>query len=203
VREVDADAVQDDPARQPIYQAGVVAGSAAVAFDGEKQFLIADPLTNALREASGLTITFVARTMHDRAQFVLAIQEEDANVDVARIGFTKPDAVRVKVSERGGRDYLDSGSQLLYGFAIYTLVIDRNLVSVFMDGKAILEKPAVTPAFSAARRVSIGQEWDDAGAPSDFFAGQLAELVVYGRALDPDERRSLEAYLAKKYALTY
>lgn len=195
-----ADAVQTDPARQPVLLPSVLGGSAVVSFDGG-QFLTADALTEALRRGGGLTVMFVGRPTADRAQFVVAVQQEDPNIDVARIGYTAPDSVRVKVSPQPVRDYLDSKPQALYGFAVYAMVVSREAVEVFMDGRSIIRASIAPPPLGEARRFSIGQEWDEGGQPSDLFAGQLAELAVYERALEPSERRSVEAYLAKKYAL--
>ena len=195
-----ADATQAEVSRQPVLLPGVLAGSAVVDFDGAAQFLQADRLTEVLRNARALTILFVARPQADRAQFVVAVQQSNPNIDVARIGYTSPDAVRIKVSDVQGREYLDSGPQALYGFAVYAMVIDRSSVEVFLDGRSILRRSIEPLELAEARHFSIGQEWDDAG-PSDFFQGQLAELAVYERALERDERRAVEAYLARKYGL--
>ncbi len=194
------EATQPDAARQPVLLPNVLGGSAVVSFDGA-QFLLADAVTEALREARGLTVLFVGRPTADRAQFVVAVQQQDPNIDVARIGYTSPDGVRVKVSPKQARQYYDSKPQALYGFAIYTMVVSREAVEVFMDGRSIIREAIAAPPLAEARRLSIGQEWDEGGQPSDFFEGQLAELAIYERALEPEERRSVEAYLAKKYAL--
>jgi len=202
VTDIPGDAIQPEGGRQPTFQTSVISGSPVVQFDGQKQFLSADDLTGVLRRGTGMTIMFVGRVLEDRPQFVVSVQQQDGNVDVARIGFAQPQVIRVKMSpDPVATQYLDSKTQLLFGFAIYSVVVERSHVEVYFDGKSVISDGIDAPQISLARRVSIGQEFDEGNVPSDFFAGQIAELAIYDRALSSDARRAVEAYFAKKYAL--
>ena len=47
---------------------------------------------------------------------------------------------------------------------------------------------------------SQADTFDGAVAATGFFAGDLAELVVYNRALTDEERDQLDRYFARRYA---
>jgi hypothetical protein len=46
---------------------------------------------------------------------------------------------------------------------------------------------------------SQADAFDGNVAAAGFFAGELAEIVVYNRALSDDERGRLETYFAQRY----
>ena len=73
---------------------------------------------------------------------------------------------------------------------------------MFVNGEQVLSWPIrKLGTLDKAGTFSVGMEWD-AGEPSDFFGGYLAELIVLNRSLLTSERTLLEDMLLKKYQIT-
>lgn len=90
---------------------------------------------------------------------------------------------------------------MINAFAVYAAVFSAERAQLYQDGREAVAGAIAKPIpFGAARYFSIGQEWDGEKA-SDFFGGDLAELIVFGRALSAAERRGVELYLTAKYQL--
>ena len=76
---------------------------------------------------------------------------------------------------------------------------DQDQIRWFIDGHA--HRPAMQTDFEVQTRnvVRLGAVLKRPGDTQQFFHGQLAELLVYNRALEDDERRALEQYLSEKW----
>jgi serine/threonine protein kinase len=195
-------ASQADPTMQPKLTRVTAKGQPAVIFGGG-QFLTSDALATHLRNADGLTAIFVARIdPRPDKHYLFSIQGADQQRDSFRVGFASEGRFRVKASPTPGPPYIDSELGVVRGeWAIYSVSAGLESVAVYIDGVERLSasiQPAVN--FYDATFFSIGQDWDR-GGPSDFLVGDLAELVVYGRRLDGDERRGLELGFAAKYGI--
>jgi hypothetical protein len=76
---------------------------------------------------------------------------------------------------------------------------DQDQFRWFIDGHA--HHPAAQTGFEVQTRnvVRLGAVLKGRGDTQHFFQGQLAELLVYNRALDDGERKTLEDYLSGKW----
>lgn len=197
------DAVQMDPERQPTLNKTGPNYLPVVVFDGKDDFLVANRVAHALREAKSLTAIYVARSLGSSVSYVWSIHEGDKTTDVCRAGYARGDTLRLK-AERDIGVYHDLPGQMINAFTVTSAVFGESKFELYVDGALKLEDHLKAPiAFPRAQFFSLGQEWDDDGKPSDFFRGELAELVFFSRALTPEERRSVELYLAKKYGLAF
>lgn len=59
----------------------------------------------------------------------------------------------------------------------------------------------VTAGTNALTGLTIGARFDGAAAPSGFMEGDIAEVILYNRALSTAEMRKIERYLGRKYGL--
>ncbi|TVS16279.1 MAG: hypothetical protein EA424_14505 [Planctomycetaceae bacterium] len=76
---------------------------------------------------------------------------------------------------------------------------DSDQIGWFIDGHAHL--PSTQTGYQVRTRnvLRIGAVLHRPGDTQQFFHGQLAELLIYDRALEDDQRQMLESYLANKW----
>ena len=195
-------ASQETAVFRPHYFPKSTDGPAFVRFDGKDDFLVADGVATDLRRAKGLTAIWVVRLRRAKVQYVWSVHGEDRLRDVIRGGYSRNSRVRTKLDPKSGSAYHDADEMVaLDTWGMYSLVIDQEEGRLYAAGEEILRaEMRDAPRFFESTYFSIGQEWDDVG-PSDFFAGDLVELIVFDRNLYNDERRSIERYLAETYGL--
>jgi hypothetical protein len=195
-------ATQEDANARPRFFPKELGGPAFVRFDGTDDFLVADGVANLLRRAKGVTAIWVVRLRRAKVHYVWSVHGENRIADVIRGGFNRHGGVRTKLDPKFGANYHDAGERAaLDTLGMYSLVVDQEEGRLFAAGEEILRSPMPdAPRFFESTFFSIGQEWDDVG-PSDFFAGDIIELIVFDRSLYDEERRSVERYLAETYGL--
>jgi hypothetical protein len=67
---------------------------------------------------------------------------------------------------------------------------------LFVNGAQVLQRSNALPTITrVANMASIGKGFSS----KNFFPGDIAEIIVYKRALSDTERASVEAYLKAKY----
>jgi prepilin-type N-terminal cleavage/methylation domain-containing protein len=77
-------------------------------------------------------------------------------------------------------------------------VFTGSLNTIYLNGTAY---PSVASSGNFnVRSVFIGSRWYNS-APNCFYSGDLAELIIFNRALKDEERKSIEQYLGKKFSL--
>jgi hypothetical protein len=86
-------------------------------------------------------------------------------------------------------------------FRVRTIVADAAGLNWFLDGQAAGSYFDACYEIQNSSIVWIGSPWFRAGREElrEYFMGDLAELVIYKRALPPAERESVEAYLREKW----
>ena len=189
---------QLDYASQPIFLASAVNGLPALAFDGAARFLNADSVAPSLRGATGVTVFIVNRQDEGKVHYMLSLAKDDRIGDIIRAGYGDGGA---KLRVRVAKHFYDSSVQSFLGFGIFTGVYSPEEAAIFYNGLEHLRKKLHERAtFGKTTYVTIGQEWDAQG-PSDFFNGEISELIIFGRVLEFDERRGVEQYLSDKYKI--
>jgi serine/threonine-protein kinase len=195
-------ATQQNPASQPQLKRRRINGLPAVVFDGENDYLQSEALAGLLRDKSSMTVVFVGRVHTDRNQYVFAIQPRDLNGNIARGGYAQGERLRAKTTNTLGPPYADSEPLQVFGFGVVVMTFTPDRLLIRFNGKERLSTAIDPPIrYLDSTMFTLGQEWDGPGKPSDLFDGELAELAVFGRALDPNEARDLELYLGNKYGI--
>jgi uncharacterized repeat protein (TIGR01451 family) len=80
-----------------------------------------------------------------------------------------------------------------------TAIEDNNTFSFFNNGTA--NGTASTNSSPSTYRLTIGSH-NANGGDKNFFNGQIAEVIVFDRAISAAERANVESYLAIKYGVT-
>ncbi len=176
-------------------------GKPVVKFDGVDDYLTSDAIAASLISIDQLTVIVVAASEADRDQIVWSIHRGDKTTDVARFGFAEGSKVRVKCTEKVGKDYYDQVINGTEHLSVYSVTFDRERAVAYKNGQQILDHQLPRPIdFSQARYFSIGQEYDK-GKPTDFLSGSVAELLMVTRVLSDQERGALERQLMDRYGI--
>lgn len=192
------DATQGTAFRQPTFRPNVVNGRPVVRFDGN------DSLTLPTIDWSGtaaVTIVVVHQAGAGPTGDLLNVGEATLVTD----GFyLRRNLSRIEAGVRGNVGYalVNTGGTYTTPAFVATAVLDKSLstneASVWINGQT--DGPTRSSNSNNAGAFGNRPGWIGGRAEtSDFFTGDLGELLVYGRALDAGERAKVEAYLRKKW----
>jgi hypothetical protein len=191
----DNDAVQLDSASQPQLVSGDLNGQPAVRFDGN-----ADSLS-------------LPNFMAGQAAGEIFVVLKAANTGLST-GNSKPYSLGGAQGPYNGTDYTaqdsllydDFGSSATFeigqpklgldGWRVYNVSSSGTGWAARQDGIVLYSTPDNTVSFPTGASLALGQ-----GADGSPWAGDIAEVIVYNRALSNSERATVEGYLANKYGL--
>lgn len=204
-------AVQSAAARRPQLVRGAIAGKPAVRFDGADDYLAIEQLNYAAAGViDGLTLFALLRTTTPQTQALVSF-DRNAYWSLELTGGANAGRVRWSTQpQAGGGHDLDSPGALADGR--WRLVCGRFAAGatatkqLFIDGVLVAEANA-HPGQNAGSGVT---RFGFVGAPSQaatfdgpigagLFRGEIAEIVLYDRALSDSERDRVEHYFAEKY----
>lgn len=187
------DATQATGAKQPVHRAGVLAGQPVVRFNGSSQYL----------QALGFSALSLPLTV-----FVVASQSGAAGSQRHFLFLDGPSGTL-------GMFWSDSSTNLFLGdatntwtglikatpalpLAIYSgqLVPGGGTSSLWANGALQVTNTGTISA--TLSQPSIGA----AAAPSNYWAGDIAAIILYDRALSATERDQVQQYLAQTYGLS-
>ena len=204
--------VQDNPAARPIRVDNIAkGGTPVVRFDGVDDWLGKLDLDLSRREMT----VFIVAAPHSNAGWFRAILSANKrrandyvtgiNIDQSGSGGGLFDTVNVEGAGFGGAVNLMNGRARFGTFHVLALTCapGKNGVRLAVDGKTHRGRDRGDSAialdeFRVASRYYSNTA--DPATPQGFFHGDLAEVLVYGRALTDDERARVEGYLQKKHA---
>jgi hypothetical protein len=187
-------ATQTISARQPVYLADVLNGRPVVDFDGVDDYLtITASLVGGGRAR---TVAFVARPNVVAATGIMDLGDGSRTGGAFMI--TPETAVRVGVGYRIWRNALPT-ARASVGVVILNGKSTDNLAG-WIDGSPLGVASTVTTSINTKGVTTIGS-WTASPIGPYNFAGDIAELIVYDRALSTTERQQIERYLASKYSL--
>lgn len=196
-------ASQATAARRPQLVAAAINGRAAVRFDGVDDRL---DLASNVFAAGGfpLTVIAVVRTSDDAAHLA-GTGSSSAGYLTSYGGALTIVGGRaaVKANSASAGLHLQSVSALAGGAArIVAAVASSSSSVIFVDGEPQGSSSTAPSAYAYGKSTVGASDGSSSGASQDPFAGDLAELIVYPRALSAAEREGAEAYLAERYAVS-
>lgn len=188
------DAVQEgqDWRMRPNYFPGTLNGRPVVHFDGDDFLTIRATLARGNRSR---TVLLVARPYLQTSMSIIDLG--DGSAEGAAFMITPELAVRT-----GGGAQLFSNPLPTNRHSIVAIMLAGGTtadVLAWMGG--VFQMPAASPftAIDTRGNATVGA-WT--AAPSTHgFKGEIAEILVYDRALSAGERAEVEQYLAEKYAI--
>jgi putative heme-binding domain-containing protein len=201
---------QSAPERRPRFRQEFT--GAFLRFDGTNDCLEASLLNSGW---SNLTVFLVAAPRSNAGGFRGFFGFSQAgrndytsgmNLDFGPFGTPQLSSLNTEGAGFGGAASLWSGPPALFG-KWHTLTIPNQpgvrAVQLFVDGAPLGTRDR-QPGFLECDTFVLGaRHYSNSGEPpftQGFFHGDIAELLLYGRALPEAERTAVEKYLAAKYA---
>jgi len=180
--------VDGDVTRRPTFRLGAAGGPPAVEFDGD-DYLWADRATEFGTLAGDKTVFFVVRVRSGDGGYVF-----DGTTTQGR------NAVFTGQSSDPHRWHAFAGSAPPFGpfvehdvFQVHSVQIAAGQIEHFVGGTSIYSGSSTIAAWEGltlGARYTLDHE----------LIGDVAEMLIYGRALSVAERQAVEGYLTSRYA---
>jgi hypothetical protein len=193
-------AQQLDENLAPVLTNNAVNGRPALRFDGTDDFLeIADSVSLSI--VGDITSFFVLR-FADFATFRGIWAKTSANLPAPTDMYALPSNGRLRLYRGNGTgtgiQFVDSASPFTAGnFLLAGFDQAGTAVTHYLNGLANGTGSITVPLADTDGTLRIGTRADLVTK----LKGELAELLIFDRALSPAERRAVERYLAEKYGL--
>jgi hypothetical protein len=187
------------PAR-PSLVLGAVNGSPAVRFDGVDDFLTFSMSPNGL---SAMTLVLVSSNAVDRDGTGLGVAHAPLFWnETASWGTVHLSPFQSRVKWRFGTGEVSNlpvwlrPASIGSAWSLTTAVKAGSSESLFVDGQLVGSEAGKQETIQGISPVgNLGRGYND----DTFFAGDIAEVLVYDRALSAAERGQLEQHLLRKY----
>ncbi len=201
------------PSGGPIYKTNVINGLPAILFDGVDDFASTANFSNISSASTVFAVvklpsTLAAQTIFSkRATTGTAINIEFGTT--VATGWIYSDGVNSYNPTASSAPTAASGSYVVS--VVYNLSSADSATSTatgihfFQNGSTTpftlnhFATPAGAPNTSVTDNLFVGKS--GLTATPAFFSGHIGELVIFDRALKREERRSIEAYLGKKWGI--
>lgn len=182
---------------------------AALRFDGKQQFL---QLTNLGRAVDEFTLFVVAAPRSNAGFFRGLVSANETGkldytsgftLDLTGFATTRLDHVNVEGKGFGGAVNLLDRAFSFGEFRTFEVVAEPKRVHLAVDGKAARSRPR-TPGMLRLDEVTVGARfYSNEPKPSyvqGFLDGDVAEVLLFDRALSAAERENVRGYLSRKHA---
>lgn len=181
----------------PIFK-NVFEFNSVLNFNGNNNFFEINELPEKLKPSRELTVFVVMSRNSDKTGYAISCHQIDKETDVFRVGFTERKQIRIMANEPGNyydQKPLHSTSKL----GVYTAVFGPYSRQIYQNSSPILNSTD-SRLFSLSETAfcSIGQEWDGL-TPSDFFHGEIGQIIIFSEVLDHKTREQIENYLMEKF----
>lgn len=196
---------QSTGAQRPAYRTAQINGRAVLDLDGTGDVMYANGLSSVYSGTDVASSAFVAfrkvsNTTHDEVYG--ASRSSASNPLHLIVSNDNAGLYRFLRRDDAGSTGNVNGSTATLVATVHSNVYTGTTASTWIDGAdtAILDDSADVGA-TTIDRVTIGAI--NLGGPEVSYADvEIAELVVYNRALSTGERRAIERYLGTKYGVT-
>lgn len=83
---------------------------------------------------------------------------------------------------------------------ILTLTNNSSTTALYVNGSRIGENPSVMVS-NNTNNLRVGAGKNESSIPQYYYNGYIGELIIFGRALKNEERKSVEKYLSRKWGI--
>jgi hypothetical protein len=189
----DVEAAPPTPENAPTLVKDAISGQPALRFDGKARYLHLPP---SLLTSQQFTIVAVANDRDAGGQHreIFSNWRREDNVGPALFfGLTGPSSVRLTDFFAPAGRVENPASHF-----ILTAVTDRMSAAVYQNRKEIAKRNAALPERNLTGRYVIGQQGNIQG---EYWNGDIAELLVYNRALTTDELSKVWNWASQRYRI--
>jgi hypothetical protein len=197
-------ATQAAYASQPMLDATATpSGLPAVTFDGVDDFLNFNLPINGL---SGMTIIMVAANTQDQnggdnqAQHAAVFWNETQDWGTVFLSpFQRSVMARFGTTQRNNQLPYQRPQSIGTAFTLTAAIKNGTTDRLYVNGQSVLSQSGKLPTIAGCQDIgNIGRGHDD----DTFFAGKIAELLVFTRAISAQELATVQKYLTEKFGLS-
>lgn len=197
-------ASQGTSGNQPKYYTNAMNGLPVIRFDGSATYLGWD---GTILAVTNYTIFVVEQRTATGAQYnhIIGGSSTTVNTNFQFGYYTSAPTYNFHVAHYG---VYTSYTELYYAIGNYTTTTPRIHTArleggvkseYWLNGGTTPENSGVTYSQLASNAGStVGRDTGNGG----YYTGDLAEIIIFTRALKTEERQAIETYLAKKYNIT-
>ncbi len=186
-------AAQQRPAARPLLVKNAAGGRPAIRFDGQQRFL---NLTGQVLTSQQFTILAVVSDAGGESHRGILSNWNGAagnSVTSVFLGLTGKNTVRLS------DDFAASGATWQRGQSVLlSAVVSEHDAAIAVNGSELAGKGAALSPRNLTTAYVVGQQGNIGG---EYWTGDIAELVVFNRALHASELASAEHYLLGRYKL--
>ena len=189
---------------QPVLIGSAVSGKSVVRFDGSNDLLTRSDAMGFVGNPA-VTVFVVGKAVDTTDKRFLYLGDNTAGSGGRGLGFSADASIRYN---NGNRVWNNDGFGSAYGLGVWLKAANDGYGDpvFYKDGTAASQTSASTgssPLIGLEDDVTyVGAGVDGTGADANFTDGDIAELIVYERALSSEEIRKVGYYLEQKYGLT-
>jgi hypothetical protein len=195
-------ATQATAGMQPAYRAGQIGGHAAVDFDGVDDRL--DLATNVFSSSSfPITVFTVLRTTDSSAHVLGTGSSATGYLTSYGGGLTVVSgAPTIKANSNSAGLHLVAARRVDDGAPyLVSATASSGASEIRVDCAPGGSSTASTNAYAYGKSTIGASDGSSSNAARDPFAGSIAEVIAYQRALGAAERAAIERYLSGKYGV--
>lgn len=191
-------------AKQPVVKHAILNGRKVVRFDGTDDILHKADAAS-LDISTGFTWFFVGKRVGTGNDMFFIKQGDNATAEaVYGSGVVDADSKNLnsfRVDAEAWADVVTGTNAMVDDtFAIVAGAYDGANAYLFKDGAANGSAAKTGSITNSTGNFSVGG-YDAAFSGSEYLNGDIAELILYNRALSATDRRRVEGYLGKKYGI--
>lgn len=194
-------AIQGSSTAQPTFRTGVVNSQPVVRFDGTNDYLDIQGGPSLSRQNFTLFVVFKPSSGGSVQQVVVNMRDEPTTGTIffpAAWGGPTTQAGAVWASDNNGLLTVPYTSAV-GSFVIHSAVGRGSGVRVYKNG-TFQDLSSHIPGAVVDNAIRIGRSF---GSTGYFLNGDVAEIIIYDRALDDEEREQVEDYLREKFRIDY
>ncbi|MEP5613680.1 MAG: T9SS type A sorting domain-containing protein [Cyclobacteriaceae bacterium] len=178
----------------PTYTADAVNGHAAVSFDGVSNYMDAGDILNFTGTTDSWSL-FVAYNTNTAAGTLVSRAGGGAgSTRQYQLGLFGGNFVQIV-----GGGTLGTGSAGTGSWQIVASLTSTSNTNTFLGGAADITSGAIGSVVEPSENFLLGAR---NGGASDFYTGDVAEVIAFLGELSTSKRRDVETYLAVKYGIT-
>jgi hypothetical protein len=216
------DAIQVEELARPHLVPDALAGKPAIRFDGKADYLLTTPLATTDDQTVAFVCQFSPNATDKSRRWGGQILNYDGPPSRYLSDTLEPGVLQIgePLLEKEFKPTLFS-AQVFAGFigsatvesgrvdampvgvdvpivVSYRYDLSNSRATLTMNGKKCGESRAYAPQAITSRKIIGRHAW-----MQNFFHGDLAELLIYNKALSPKELAETTSYLAKKYSIPF
>ena len=199
------DATQATAAKKPTYKTGILNGRPVVRFDGTDDYLDVPDFAYTL---TGLTVAVVTTGTNTQGRWPFAHYEVNGDQRSWGISHSSEslNKLKVNISADGTTTNLKNyagSTNINTGSHIMAFIFQTDTLALCVDGAT--ETPVkhqdstVNSLHDSTGNLTVGAMLNTTAV--NFWDADIAEVVMYDRALSAAERRRVEKYLGMKYGV--